>query len=107
VTSSVDRSYHLSLILAPLIFISTITMRIFGSAFHCFSILLFCGSSSQAESFSVDASATITNAASTVWKHVEQGPPDAILGIAQAFRACVSHNVWTTTQLPLTTINCG
>ncbi|CAB9523987.1 Aspartate aminotransferase, mitochondrial [Seminavis robusta] len=37
--------------------------------------------------FSLDAS-TPTKAAASLWQDVPQGPPDAILGIAQAFRAC-------------------
>jgi hypothetical protein len=86
-------------------------MRWLGSSFMLPSALwlLIGGSSlcsnrcsfSVAESLSLDAkssSATATaavgaagaGAASSHWKHVEQGPPDAILGIAQAFRECVS-----------------
>jgi hypothetical protein len=58
--------------------------------------------SKAAESFSLDsnvaaAAGTPTAAdrcdgalsTASYWEHVEQGPPDAILGIAQSFRECV------------------
>jgi len=45
------------------------------------------GSSSSSASSALSASTT-TAASNFIWSQVEQGPPDAILGIAQAFRAC-------------------
>ena len=48
--------------------------------------LLALSRATQANSFSFETSAKST-AQAQIWKNVEQGPPDAILGIAQAFRA--------------------
>jgi aspartate/tyrosine/aromatic aminotransferase len=45
---------------------------------------------------SVEATSTTPTTPSTsldsVWNHIPEGPPDAILGIAQAFRACTAAN---------------
>lgn len=50
------------------------------------------GRAAKSSSSATAAAAAVTagTAASSYWNHVEQGPPDAILGIAQAFRECVS-----------------
>ena len=51
--------------------------------------------SAAAFSASVDASVappTSSSSLGTVWDHIPEGPPDAILGIAQAFRACGAQN---------------
>lgn len=47
--------------------------------------------SAAAFSASVEAS-TLPTSLDTVWNHIPEGPPDAILGIAQAFRACTAEN---------------
>lgn len=43
--------------------------------------------SSKANSFSLEQQTSKKATQATLWKDLEQGPPDAILGIAQAFRA--------------------
>jgi aspartate aminotransferase len=59
------------------------------------TLLLFAfASASQANSFPLDTTATATASAiastpqAVFWKDLEEGPPDAILGIAQAFKTC-------------------
>jgi len=53
-------------------------------------LFLACRSAARAKSFSLDASTTKPASTTTAsfWRDVEEGPPDAILGIAQAFREC-------------------
>jgi aspartate aminotransferase len=50
-----------------------------------FSVVLLCTSACLAASFPVTAEKTLSL---SLWDDVPMGPPDAILGIAQAFRAC-------------------
>lgn len=52
------------------------------------SLLLLSTSLLFASSFPVDAASPSKASISTIWEDVPQGPPDAILGIAQNFRAC-------------------
>jgi aspartate aminotransferase len=61
--------------------VNGITMRI------SFNFGLFLIGGVHAEAFSVEAAASKA-ARLSVWNDVPMGPPDAILGIAQAFRDC-------------------
>jgi aspartate aminotransferase len=53
-----------------------------------FSLLVLATSALFASSFPVEAAATSKASISSIWGDIPQGPPDAILGIAQNFRAC-------------------
>lgn len=53
---------------------------------HLF-LLWLGGTAVVADSFSLETSSTTTT---SIWKDVTAGPPDAILGIAQAFRECTN-----------------
>lgn len=62
---------------------------LFPSCVLVFSSVFTAAAFSTAEA-SASASASITTR--DVWKEVPQGPPDAILGIAQAFRDCTADS---------------
>ena len=58
-----------------------------------FSVTLLCTSGVLAAAFPVTAESSPKTSAtlSNLWGDVPMGPPDAILGIAQAFRACTDE----------------
>jgi aspartate aminotransferase, mitochondrial len=51
----------------------------------------FSASAIEEEASPASAPTAAAAASSSLWENVEQGPPDAILGIAQAFRACADE----------------
>ena len=61
----------------------------YGSLAECFSLETAAHSSSTPKPQQNDAAALLPVSTATFWEHVEEGPPDIILGIAAAFRACV------------------
>ena len=71
--------------LPAFVFCVTSVFIIMTSLFVTFCLLFVCAA---AESLSVPTNTATKNAVFTVWNRVEQGPDDAILGNAQAYRAC-------------------